>query len=60
MHRQIVGATPDQEVHHKNRNTLDNRRANLQIITPAEHHWLHVTEALIRLDQLKTGGTPQM
>jgi hypothetical protein len=59
MHRQILNAHPADEVHHINHNTLDNRRDNLQILTPTEHRWLHTTEALIRIDQLKTGGTPQ-
>jgi hypothetical protein len=42
MHRQITGAAPDQIVHHKNRNTLDNRRDNLVIMTHLEHNWLHL------------------
>jgi hypothetical protein len=59
MHRQIVQATPDQVVHHINHNTLDNRRSNLQLLTPSEHRWLQTADALLRIDELKTGGTPR-
>lgn len=47
MHRQIVVATPDQEVHHKNRNTLDNRRSNLELTTPRDHHLTHAQLRLL-------------
>jgi hypothetical protein len=29
------------EVHHKNFNTLDNRRENLQVMSILDHHSLH-------------------
>jgi hypothetical protein len=37
MHRQIVNAPKGFHVHHKNRNRLDNRKENLQILTAIEH-----------------------
>lgn len=41
MHRQISRALRYEVVHHKNRNTLDNRQSNLVVTTPVEHSWLH-------------------
>lgn len=32
---------PDEEVHHKNRNKLDNRPENLEALTPEEHNRRH-------------------
>jgi hypothetical protein len=32
---------PDEEVHHKNRNKLDNRPSNLEALTPEEHNRRH-------------------
>lgn len=40
MHREITAAPPDKDVHHINHNTLDNRRHNLHVCTPAEHRRL--------------------
>jgi len=37
MHRLIANTPDDQECHHRNRNTLDNRRANLENLYPPEH-----------------------
>lgn len=37
MHRQLTGCPRDMAVHHKNRNTLDNRKSNLEIIEPKLH-----------------------
>ena len=37
MHREIMNTLSGFEVHHKNRNTLDNRRANLENVTPGKH-----------------------
>ena len=46
MHRQIAGALPCDVVHHKNRNTLDNRRENLLLLSPREHSWEHAKQRL--------------
>ena len=37
LHRLIVNAPNDLEVHHINGNTLDNRRCNLQVLNHKEH-----------------------
>ncbi len=37
MHRLVMACPKGLQVHHKNRNTLDNRVENLEIVTPAEH-----------------------
>ena len=37
MHRMIVDCPTGMIVHHRNGNSLDNRRENLQIMTQAEH-----------------------
>jgi hypothetical protein len=47
MHRQICQATCDQHVHHRNHNSLDNRRCNLIALSPREH------DLLDRLDRLQ-------
>ena len=41
MHRQIMHTPKGQVVHHKNRQGLDNRKANLQNMTDADHTELH-------------------
>lgn len=41
MHRQIMNTPRDQITHHKNRNTMDNRRANLVNMTQRDHRFLH-------------------
>lgn len=38
---------PDEEVHHKNRNKLDNRAKNLQVITHRQHMTKHVISKLL-------------
>ena len=37
LHRWIMNAPKGFEVHHKNGNSLDNRRENLEVLTPEEH-----------------------
>ena len=39
MHRKIIVAPPDKFVDHINHNGLDNRRANLRIVSPQQNHW---------------------
>lgn len=41
MHRQIMHCPQGSVVHHKNRWTLDNRKANLNNMTEKKHHLLH-------------------
>ncbi len=38
---------PDEEVHHKNRNKLDNRSSNLQVTTHGRHVTKHVMSKLL-------------
>ena len=37
LHRIIMNPPPDKQIDHKNKNTLDNRRANLRICTNSEN-----------------------
>ena len=37
MHRQIMKGSAGKEVHHKNGNTLDNRRKNLELLTKKQN-----------------------
>lgn len=37
MHRQILGAPPDKQVDHINGNRLDNRKANLRLVTSQQN-----------------------
>ena len=48
MHRQLTGAQPDHVVHHKNGNTLDNRRENLEVTTGQAHAFLHAELRLFK------------
>lgn len=41
MHREITGCPQGLETHHINHRTLDNRRSNLENLTPAEHRLKH-------------------
>jgi len=41
MHRIIAKTPPDQQCHHENHNTLDNRRENLSNMTEQEHSYIH-------------------
>lgn len=38
---------PDEEVHHKNRNKLDNRSKNLQVLTSGRHRSKHVLSVIL-------------
>lgn len=51
-HRRVVGALPDEHVHHRNGDKLDNRPGNLERLTPAAHAAAHravTDEALVEL-----------
>lgn len=50
LHRLINNTPPDQQCHHRNGNTLDNRRSNLLNLSPRTHHLL---EAFKRITQKK-------
>ena len=41
MHRQIMHTPKGQIVHHKNRQTLDNRKKNLENMTDIKHKFSH-------------------
>lgn len=38
---------PDEEVHHKNRNKLDNRPKNLQVLTHRKHRRKHIVHLIL-------------
>lgn len=42
MHRVIMGCVDGQQVHHKNGNSLDNRRDNLEVCSQAENLYYRV------------------
>lgn len=48
MHREIMQCPKGFEVHHINKNALDNRKSNLQIVSPQEHKDLH-RKSLLKL-----------
>lgn len=39
---------PDEQVHHRNGNKLDNRPENLEVVTPAEHGLRHTKHPIIK------------
>jgi hypothetical protein len=41
MHRQLCPARPDEDVHHKNHRSMDNRRINLEPLTREAHNAKH-------------------
>jgi len=61
MHRLLMGSPEDMDVHHKNGDSLDNRRDNLEIITHSEHRKLHPKGSpWASSDMIKVRVTPQM
>lgn len=54
MHRELTHAGPNEHVHHKNGNTLDNRLENLQVITPFEHAQIHLAHRITRKNRADT------
>jgi len=47
MHRLIAGTKKELVCHHRNRNTLDNRRDNLLNLTKNGHKFIHLNNSLI-------------
>lgn len=47
MHRLISKTKAAEVCHHRNRNTLDNRRSNLLNLTKKEHQFLHLNNSLL-------------
>lgn len=47
MHRLIAGTKRGEVTHHRNRNSLDNRRANLLNMTRYDHETLHRRDTVI-------------
>ncbi len=41
MHREIAGTPAGMETHHKNELKLDNRKENLDIVTPQMHNFIN-------------------
>lgn len=53
MHRIVNQTPPGYETHHKNRNTLDNREANLETISSPNHRKLAQMSRISRCHQKK-------
>lgn len=47
MHRKIMNCPPDKEVDHRNGDTLNNQRSNLEIVSKKENIW-RKTKSLFR------------
>lgn len=54
MHRLIAQTPPSEICHHLNKNSLDNRKANLLNMTPRAHRQLHGIRAFGRKNEHKT------
>lgn len=57
MHHEVVGRQPGNHVHHKNLNTMDNRKLNLPQMSPHEHKELHKALRIAKKHQMKRGCT---
>lgn len=58
MHRLIANTPSDQICHHRNRNSLDNRRANLRNMSRGDHDLTHKNNSLtIKFDEPATPPT---
>jgi len=53
MHREVMGTPGNEITHHKNRNTLDNRKCNLENMLQKHHHHIH-TKTYPRLIKYET------
>jgi len=53
MHRIIMNTPKGMECHHKNRNTLDNREANLENVTVERHRDIRQVSRLSKLHEKK-------
>lgn len=51
MHRHLLNAPPELDVHHINGDSLDNRRSNLVLLSPAHHHLAHSVRRISKLNQ---------
>ncbi len=49
VHRVVLNVVTGEAVHHRNRDRLDNRRANLEVLSIAAHHQRHSEEERARL-----------
>lgn len=47
MHRFVMRTPHGKQCHHRNRNSLDNRRANLLNMSRAEHNFLHLNNHIL-------------
>lgn len=41
LHRLLMGSPKGKHIHHKNLNKLDNRKQNLQVLSPKKHLQIH-------------------
>jgi hypothetical protein len=55
MHRQLLQVNSNVEVHHLNHNTLDNRRSNLELLSPTLHKLQHNLDRITRKNRADTG-----
>ena len=61
LHRLVLGLTSrKKEIHHKNRDKLDCRRSNLEVMVRSEHRALHCREMLAVRDTAKIWRTRRL